>query len=169
MLRMVSWTVHSPVQPAGNMTTVAGVDLDHLAVVGPVSGAPGDEMAELVARDRQPPAARRAHPDAAFRLVVRPLVDEPAGGMRGAFERVGLDAPVDEVGRGVEAAVEVRGGDWHDVDGLAATPPASARPPLAGPFCALHLRFDVAASFAFIAGSVRQASILATSSASVQS
>ena len=42
------------------------------------------------------------------------------------------------------------------------------RAAFSGPFCAC-MCFDVAASFAFIAWSVRQASIFATSSSSVQS
>ena len=43
MLRMVSWTVHSPAQPAGNMTTVPGRHLDHLAVIRTVGRPAGDE------------------------------------------------------------------------------------------------------------------------------
>ena len=102
MLRIVSWTVHSPAQPAGNMTTVPGATSIDFAVVGDVGRAAGDEMAELVARDGEPPAAGRADPDAGFGLVVRPLVDEPPGRMRAAFERVRLHAPIDEIvaGRG---------------------------------------------------------------------
>ncbi len=50
-------TVQVPVHPA-EVDAVSGRDLDHLAVVTRIGRPARDEMAELVARDRQRPGAR---------------------------------------------------------------------------------------------------------------
>jgi len=68
-------------------------DCNALAAVAAVLGVAGNEMAQLVARDREPPAAGGADPQAGLGRVVCALVQQAATRLRAAFERAALGAP----------------------------------------------------------------------------
>src|SRR5262249_62115368 len=147
--------------PAGReMQDGAGRHIDGVAVVLGVGGAAGDEIAEFVAGNAEPPRAGRALPEAAFGGAVGALVQQQAARARLALDGLGLQAPVRE-GANRSRVVDVRSGALeHRTHHARVATSAMRRPAFSVPMAACMLRLTPARR-AFMAASVSRRSMVA--------